>query len=261
MRRQRIVVLALGMVILAGNMWAQAAAAKNSIATPPNVNREIEKLSSTLASERVVAAINLGNIGVKAEAAIPFLIRALDDEEIVTMKSSPEGSPGLVAESSTTPRTQAARALAKIGKPAIGPLVAWIHDERQGSKGTKGHAFDALQRIGEPAVPALIELSKDQEYVVRLQVVDALCHSDLNSPEIMEALIDRLADVTSESIVVPGLARLALEKRVGRQEGLEFEGLYSLNADRAVRARYQENWRKWWAVNREKYFSRPNSAK
>ncbi|MCK4643470.1 hypothetical protein KAU32_07515 [bacterium] len=95
---------------------------------PLNVRKEIERLYSSLAVKRGEAALCLGEMGERAAPAVPFLIEILDDNrELEWCKLSiPGGLYDVKGEyvSSTSASAEAEKALIKIVKPAVKPLIA-----------------------------------------------------------------------------------------------------------------------------------------
>jgi HEAT repeat protein len=147
----------------------------------------------------VLAAEVLGEMGVGAESAIGRLVEAIADE-----RQTRKGE---------TVAYAAIYALAKIGRPAVAPLVEALHSddvhvrlgaaEALGEMGAEakaavgalaetlcslpatgdsdmddswaaGAAADALAKIGRPAVPALAEALHHGSEEVRMRAVDAL---------------------------------------------------------------------------------------
>lgn len=158
-------------------------------AVPADVQKAIERLKSPLAVERVAVAIQLGQMGSRAAAAVPFLIELFEDTELVTMKVSIGESPSVVLESRTSTRNQAVVALGKIGEPAVEPLVAAIEDPDH-----RVSAFNALGKIGEPAVDELSRLLGTGEHT-RLVVVALGATGNVGA---VAPLISALTDMDDE---------------------------------------------------------------
>ena len=100
---------------------------------PDDVRKEIGGTFSTYQEERTVAAYQLGEMGPRAVRAIPFLIRILDDKLPVwhQTKWHQINSVGIW----TSPGEESAKALAKIGKPALTPLVTVLENKHPYVKG------------------------------------------------------------------------------------------------------------------------------
>src|SRR5215204_2520152 len=90
----------------------------------PQVKSLIEKLTSSVASERAEAACRLGDL--KATAAIPGLIKVLADDTEVDQPTCGDKSRWREAAitTKTTPGETDAVALSRMGRPAVEPLIA-----------------------------------------------------------------------------------------------------------------------------------------
>jgi HEAT repeat protein len=105
---------------------------------------------------RFDAAIALGRMGPKAEAAIPKLARALRDSDRDVCYA-------------------VRMALGRIGPAAVKPLVALLRDTE-----VNALASDALGRIGPPAIEALIAALQDRDQETRSAAASAL--EDIGKP-------------------------------------------------------------------------------
>lgn len=125
-------------------------------------------------------------IGPDAAPAAPLLIQILDEDELVRISS------GLGSLSATYP---ASVALARIGPPAVKPLLAALHHR---SERTRYHALWALQKMGsvaKDAVPTLREsLLRDDEYMVRQHAAWTIAEIGDFSDETVAALVAAVAD-------------------------------------------------------------------
>jgi HEAT repeat protein len=154
------------------------------INTPEDVRRQIVELYSSSTSRRTNAITTLGEMGSRAEAAVPFLIDMLGDhtELEIDMFRRP-GRPYYMSN-------VAAEALGKIGDPrAVIPLINAIKDKNDIDSTFKS---DALIHMGERAVEPLIGLLKADDHLTRMHA--AIILSNINHPRSAEALIETLSD-------------------------------------------------------------------
>lgn len=89
---------------------------------PFDVKVLVDKTFSINAKERAEAAYKLGKLEGKAEKASPFLIRMLDDNSPVFCKYNGYGV-------WSTPGKEAAKALAKIGKPSLRYIISVLENK------------------------------------------------------------------------------------------------------------------------------------
>ena len=167
---------------------------------PAGVREQVERLHSFDPVERRNAAQELGGMGEEAVAAVPALIRALNDSARLAVRSPEgEGSPASVAEA-------AMLALVNLGAPAVDPLIASLRNDKPG---VRMMATAALGRIQDPrTIEPLIEvLETDRDSLVQAAAVDALRKKQ--DPRTLEALL--LAE-QSGSWVVRSLAKSAVEE-------------------------------------------------
>ncbi|MFC1982730.1 HEAT repeat domain-containing protein [Chloroflexota bacterium] len=118
-----IIVLVMVISIITGCIDYQSSESTRGV-IEEEVAVEIERLSSPKAEVRARAAASLANIGDRATPAIPALIGILDDDTQVYRSVSPVFPVGV----STSPGAEAAKALIKIGEPAIEPLIFALGD-------------------------------------------------------------------------------------------------------------------------------------
>ncbi|MBI5902571.1 MAG: HEAT repeat domain-containing protein [Deltaproteobacteria bacterium] len=101
-----------------------------------------KEISTLRASKDAVAkgyaAIRLGGMGERAKGAIGALIETLRDN--THLQWMPNGG-------STSPRDEAARALGRIGKPAVEPLIDFIAALKDTDYGVRRGAAKALGTI------------------------------------------------------------------------------------------------------------------
>lgn len=171
-----------------------------------DIRREIERLYSKKPLERAQAAIRLGEMGERAEDAIPFLIGILyDGRPLYRPEDWPEGEIYFEKISRLTKDKRinvtrrsvgsiGALALSMIGEEAIGPLmealdvktltyVHYLHD-----------VATALAAIGAPATDSLIAALYHKNPVVRSGAAEALYMSEDKDPRAVMPLIARLKD-------------------------------------------------------------------
>ena len=148
----------------------------------PDVAIEIEEKIKELYSwnplKRRNAVVQLGQMNARAIPAIPFLISVLDDRIWL-------GWLGL-----TRTNEEAAKALVKIGEPAVEPLISSL-------KGTnwriRVRAALALGEIKDSrAAEPLLAILKDEDHIIRASAVMAL--AKIIDPSAMEPLIAALKD-------------------------------------------------------------------
>jgi len=148
---------------------------------PADIRKQIMGLYSSDPTERVYAAVRLGQMGARAVPAIPFLIGMFVD-----------GTP-VAGRPLNFPGKEATKALVKIGKPAVQPLIAALKDE---NLYVRLNAAKALGNITDPrAVEPLIAALKDENRWVRKNVAEALVK--IGEPAI-KPLIAALKDENSD---------------------------------------------------------------
>lgn len=185
----------------------------------------IPVLMQALGDEDIVirhdAVSALARIGANTEAAVPALIVAFEDENSSVRAEAAEalariGVPALPAliqaldNESSLVRGTAAYALGGIGEPAKGAVPALadaLRDERtEGTYTVSFRAAVALVKIGQPAVPALIQALVDPSSLARANAAYALGEVGYASggigelaEEALPALIEMLRDKDKEA--------------------------------------------------------------
>jgi len=222
---------------------------------PPDVKREIEGLYPKDPSVRADSIVRLGQMGVQAVPAIPFLIDMLGDRDkwrSIDLRSSvakgkEEVFKVLFSTSGTVGET-AAEALAKIGKPAVEPLIATALDDMDGistsnaalalklmndtsvietlivtlkrgkspvvlqryltPKEVRNKAEVILKHIGNPAVEPLIAEMKNEDYNIRRRVASIIGY--IADPRAVEPLITALNDenINVQRVAAESLGRI-----------------------------------------------------
>ncbi len=200
--RTVLVLLLLMSLCAPGFCYAQAPARAISISpdAPAAVKEQVERLHSFDPVERRNAAQELCEMGEEAVAAVPILIRALNDSARLAVRNmEPESSPASVAEA-------AMLALERIGASAVEPLIVALGSE---NPGVRMKAATALGNIEDPrTVAPLIEvLESDEDSLVQAAAVDGLRKKD--DSRALEALL--LAEQNG-SWVVRSLAKSAVEE-------------------------------------------------
>jgi HEAT repeat protein len=150
---------------------------------PSEVRKQIERLYSSDPVERGHAAYMLGEMGKQAVPAIPYLIGILYDGTTLKWAYSrydPGGFP-------TSPGKEAAKALVKIGKPAVEPLIAALKNENWAIRAGAVKVLDEIKDTR--AVEPLSALLKDENSSVREVAANTLfewvmhkwvAHRDIN---------------------------------------------------------------------------------
>jgi HEAT repeat protein len=153
--------------------------------------RAVEPLLHVLAQDqdgvvRWVAALALGELA--EESAIPALVNALTDED-------------------WNAASAAGKALVRIGKPAVGPLIERLLDP---DYRVRRHAAQALSEIADSrATQPLIAALEDEDSWVRFSAAEGLGAIGAGDNSVVDTLIRLLGDEDSE---VRGVAVVALGK-------------------------------------------------
>mgnify|MGYP000277146378 CR=1 FL=1 len=136
-----------------------------SFPIPQDVKKEIDRIFSISPSERARACWNLGRFGSRAVHAVPFLLAMTADGNVAWFSSDGWGR-------WTTPGTEAAYALGRIGEPAREPALLLLSSS---NTAMRMNGALALGEIGNPsACAAVAALLKDPEWTVREQAAVAL---------------------------------------------------------------------------------------
>jgi len=159
----------------------------------PALIEEFKSSSNTVVTH--YAYIMIMEIG---KPAVPALIEALKDPNLYMSGRAARALGGIRDERAIQPLIELMKtnsmiwqttsaALAEIGEPAVPALIELLKDHEKGSM-----ASHTLRRIGEPAVPALIELLKDPDAIVRLRAVVVL--GDVEDSRAINPLIELFKD-------------------------------------------------------------------
>jgi HEAT repeat protein len=148
-----------------------------------------EALSDPESDVRELAAAGLSEFGPEAQVALPELIKALQDESAVVRRrvlraigfigavASDDALPGLIAATEDDDESVALQAVATIGDlgpaaaPAIPALMSaiWTGDVRR-----RAVAGASMMRVGEAAVPSLVQSLSHPAAEVRAKVAHLL---------------------------------------------------------------------------------------
>lgn len=158
---------------------------------------QIKSLREDNAIGKASTAIAIRKHPETAQGAILALIETLNDFSGLQWG-------GGYTSNRTSPAAEAWKTLGKIGKPAIGPLIAALKDE-EGN--IRNGAARALGEIGDPeAVEELIQTLKDSNDLVRISSAKAL--GDIKDSRAIEPLISALSDtrvnVRKEAVIALG---------------------------------------------------------
>ncbi|MDZ4817700.1 MAG: HEAT repeat domain-containing protein [Planctomycetota bacterium] len=130
----------------------------------------------------------LGEIGAKAEPAVPALINALDHADAAT-------------------RWRAARTLASLGPGAsqsVGALTGKLTDKDHLVRAHAARALGLMQESGKSAVPALAKAVKDENGLVRLSALNSLLLLKAD-PSITRPLLVIALEDPDPRVVLPAL--------------------------------------------------------
>lgn len=149
--------------------------------------RALGRLQDWPAVEPLVAALREKNPHVRQEAATALGLIG-DPRSVGPLIESFRVESGDIED--ITAWQDAARALARIGGPAVGPLIAALLDE---NSTVRASSADALGQLGDPrAVAPLIAALSDTERQVRLEAAEAL--GEIGDQRAIERLVNLLDD-------------------------------------------------------------------
>jgi HEAT repeat protein len=158
------------------------AGAARTAPVPSAIEAERKALSSSDVSARRAAVLRLGWLGRDAEPAVPDLVKALRDPDIVV-------------------RHDATNTLVRIGPASAAALGKALTDENDAAR---GRAMDALTRLGpdaKDAIPALVErLQKSKSLLTRVQAAMALGRMGPAGRDALPALIAAAAERGAETV-------------------------------------------------------------
>ena len=168
--------------------------------THPEIKQLIERLYSQDPVERVTALSKLGENSTKAVHSIPFVIPLLGDTEAVLQQG------GATQFESTDVASEAVKVLAKLGQPAVEPLIDALGDN---NSIIRANAIEALGVIGDMRAedPLMTILIEDKDVTVRQSSAEAL--GRLGDSRSLKSLTVALSDRRSK---VQESARKAIQK-------------------------------------------------
>jgi len=174
--------------------------------THPEIKQLIERLYSQDPVERVTALSKLGESGTKAVPSIPFVIPLLGDTEAVLQQG------GATRFESTDVASEAVKLLAKLGQPAVEPLIHALGDK---NSIVRANAIEALGIIGDIRAegPLLTPLIEDKDVTVRKYSAEAL--GRLGDSRALKSLTVALDDRRSK---VQESAREAIQEIIYRMK-------------------------------------------
>lgn len=188
----------LGISFLALVLITPVAIGDNLSEMPSEVRDLVKQLSSTSAIERGKAAHSLGRMGMKAAPAVPLLVKTLGDSSKLVWQSEwqkkvKRDAFGQVLGKKTSPGDEAAKALSRIGKPAVKPLIAALKDENPKVRERTVRALGNIKynRALQPLVSAL----SDNTLAVRKAAAVAL--GNMKDPRAVQPLASALKKETS----------------------------------------------------------------
>lgn len=183
----------------------------------------IEKLENGDISDRDVAAGAVGRIGEPAQAAVPALIRVLEDEISWTLRNAAEvldpigSSPSNRRGLSEAFRREMVRcgvtwALGQIGPPAIDAVPVLLLALKDPDETVRSNAAKSLGQIGKQDIallPDLVRAMNDESWGVRVSAAYAVYRTDRSKwdivlPLLTEALNHEKDFIRSDAVRVLG---------------------------------------------------------
>jgi HEAT repeat protein len=159
-------------------LWCHAALAKIEGPDSPHLQVLAESMASKDKTTSLVAVNGLTMIGSGAKSVIPQIIAAMD--------------------SPTTPKTDIAVLLARMGKdaaPAVPQLVALLDHSDAMTRQRAAYALSAIEGADlRPAVPGLIRMLTAEEGYVREMAATTLGTAGPTAKQAIRSLIERLHD-------------------------------------------------------------------
>jgi HEAT repeat protein len=186
---------ALGLVFMTWAPNLLPAEEKEARYDGKTVTEWIKVLKTGGAADREKALRALGEMGTKAEAAVPALIAVIQSKDARYLEHK-----GALA------------ALGKIGKPAIAPLIGIMTDPKTKTV-ARAVVSDALGQVGADAIPELVKLLKHENVDVRYWGAVAIGHVGPKGKKAVEALC---AVLTSTDLDADHYIRFGVARALGR---------------------------------------------
>jgi len=215
------------------------------LASDTSLRPLVDRLQAADASARAEAACELGQKRAAAATAVDALVALLPDALRVGpvecgmspwLRRMLEAKPDEWRRYETSPGREAARALARIGRPALRPLLAALSAENPRARANAAFAIGEMEpRDGRAeALPRLMLSLKDDDDGVREACVRAL--GEIDDPEAVPALLGALRD---KAVPVRAAAAWALGEL---KDARAVEGLMGGLKDSDRRVRKQVAW-------------------
>jgi HEAT repeat protein len=200
-RSSKTALVTVGAIALFPPFWLNSGGVnptRQDVKMPRLVAAQIQNLQASDPAARAEAACQLGLLGQQASPAISRLTGLLGDTAAVgTIDCGGERwgwQDGGRNACSTSPSIEAARALARIGRPALEAVVAALRHVEQS---VRQHAAMALGFLDQPeAVPPLLAAMRDDAGRVRASAARAL--GQIEDGRASQALAGALKDVDWE---------------------------------------------------------------
>lgn len=147
---------------------------------------------------RQAAAAALAAMGKEAKPALPELIATLDEADVLSggpvqqalVALTPTSLPEVIKALDTPKRRMpfaAVETLRRLGRRAKVAVPALARIWKENKHDIRGRAGDALVAIGDPAIPALTDLTRDADPQARSQALALLRR--LEAPEVAERVV------------------------------------------------------------------------
>lgn len=168
------------------------------------LRKYVEKLYSQDPIERAWAAYNIGKSAKFAGNTVPYLVALLDDDTVAVM--SRYVGKDYTSATTTTPANEAVKALAKIGRPAVAPLLNALKDS---NSTVVVKTIKTLGLINDnSSIKPLVAFLSNSDKRIRLEAANSL--SRFNNPWVNDYLLIELKNKDPEirSTVLYALGKL-----------------------------------------------------